>query len=148
VTSAACDRTRRTEFGVAELCLVQMTNDCSPSLNACCLGWIGTNASALEKMESALDEPSLFAREAKESSDIVGRTFRAHPSHRKILQKILFDTKWLSAFLNPHSAIATGDGGTANLAAFASAFGASVAVVRGMRRALKFSAFRTKEHDA
>jgi hypothetical protein len=84
-------------------------------------------------MESASGEASLFAREGRETSDIVNRCFGRIWSRRKHSEEMLFDTKWLYASFNPHSAITIGDGGTANLAAFASALGASVAAVRGMR---------------
>jgi hypothetical protein len=113
------------------------------------LGRIGTNASALEKMESAVDAPSLFAREARERSDIVIRTFRAHSRAPKKYSKKYslipngYPVFWIHAL---RSQLVMGV--TANLAAFASAFGASVAALCGMRRASKFSAFRTKEHDA
>jgi hypothetical protein len=115
----------------------------------CCLGRIGTNASALEKMESAVGKAPLFAREARETSDIVGRSFRAHPIAPKILQKMSFDAKWLYPSLKPQSAIAIGDGGSLQIWPHLPVLLVRPSLaVRGMRRALKFSAFRTKEHDA
>jgi hypothetical protein len=73
-------------------------------------------------MESALEEAPLFTREGRESSAIVPRFSGPISVTPKILQKMLFDTRWLRAYSNPHSAIAIDDEVTANLAAFASAF--------------------------
>jgi hypothetical protein len=88
------------------------------------LAWDGSAQmhQVFRKWNQRLTRPH-FSLAREEKVQISSPLFRAHSITPKILQKMLFDTKWLFACLNPRSAIAIDDEVTANLAAFASAFG-------------------------
>jgi hypothetical protein len=109
------------------------SNDKSAAAGNCANRSSPSDVAFMKHVSGLIGWTALFARETRETSDIVDRRAGARDRAKRFAKKMSCNSNRLCLRLEQPTAIAIHDRTAVNLAAFSGASGSFVAAVRGMR---------------